>query len=279
MPSKEKSYGIALLDNKNRVLTVLENSGKWGIPKGHMENCDLNYFYCMIREFKEEVNINILEFKPILLSTCGSNKTCCFLYIMKTLVDSIDIKLRIDHREIRGYEWIDLASLNKVYSANRSKYNPSVRAFMNAPIVKDLLNNKKYIPSVSFDISSVDMEIYSSVTGISSNQLSTMHSSFLAAQINIVTNNNFVGSSKKSPKIGNSSLHRPKITKCTELVAQPSSDFIDHPKSGSSPNQETLIHLSNEPILENLAIRLKQISFLQCKGSRLVKYIPFCQNY
>ena len=52
----EKSCGIVVFDDKDKVLMVQHNKGHWGMPKGHVEENETE-FETAIRETLEETNI------------------------------------------------------------------------------------------------------------------------------------------------------------------------------------------------------------------------------
>ena len=63
MKVKEKSCGCIIIENK-KVLLVQQKKGRWGFPKGHVENNETEK-ETALREVKEETNNKIKKNKKI----------------------------------------------------------------------------------------------------------------------------------------------------------------------------------------------------------------------
>jgi 8-oxo-dGTP pyrophosphatase MutT (NUDIX family) len=56
-PRHQKVYGCICISSNDRILLVKGKlSGKWSIPKGHMEQCETD-IQCALRELREETGI------------------------------------------------------------------------------------------------------------------------------------------------------------------------------------------------------------------------------
>ncbi|AGC01680.1 NUDIX hydrolase [Acanthamoeba polyphaga moumouvirus] len=133
-----KRCGIALLDKDDNVLIVKQNNylGKWGFPKGHMEEIDEgSRSKCAVREFFEEVNITISSLDCTILQECcykyiyEKNNVEITIYVLRSEKSYIDIEIKLS-AELSGLKWIQYNELKKQYEKNRNYFNVSIFTVM-----------------------------------------------------------------------------------------------------------------------------------------------------
>ena len=117
--------GVALLDVDDNILIVQEISGKYGFPKGRMERCDKNHIECMLRELKEETNINLRWCNYTKLHKCSRNNYNIFIIKLDHKYD--DILLTPDPGEILDIRWIPVKKLLKDYNSHSYRFNYCVK--------------------------------------------------------------------------------------------------------------------------------------------------------
>jgi len=105
--------GIVLLNkNFDKVLIIFQNESlKWGLPKGHMDQIELNknaYFDCAKRELLEETGIMINTHKHRKLGTFIIKDK--LFYILQLLKD-INIKKPMDTTEIGDIKWLPIVNI------------------------------------------------------------------------------------------------------------------------------------------------------------------------
>ncbi|AGF85621.1 hydrolase [Moumouvirus goulette] len=129
-----KRCGIALLDNNDNILIVKQNNylGKWGFPKGHMEEIDEgSRSKCAVREFYEEVNLSISSLNCTILQECcykyiyNTDTVEITIYVLKSQKSCTEIETKLGE-ELSHSKWIQYDELKKQYQKNKNHFNISV---------------------------------------------------------------------------------------------------------------------------------------------------------
>jgi 8-oxo-dGTP pyrophosphatase MutT (NUDIX family) len=117
--------GVVLISkNTNSVLIIKErirrtpNSGKWGLPKGQMEEIDKrNKFACAKRELREEtgINLDLIQHEQSGVIRCGST----FLFIVR--IDDEIKNLVVPNTEIDDAKWVNFNVLCDNFCVNNAK--------------------------------------------------------------------------------------------------------------------------------------------------------------
>ena len=106
MKVKEKSCGCIIIENK-KVLLVQQKKGRWGFPKGHVENNETEK-ETALREVKEETNLNVeiigdKRYSETYINTRGNLKEV--VYFVAKVIDGEIIPQK---KEINKIEWVNL---------------------------------------------------------------------------------------------------------------------------------------------------------------------------
>lgn len=109
---KELEITAGIIKNKNKVLIGQRKfhdkfGGKWEFPGGKLENSEIPED-CIIRELKEELNIDIKEFKHLLSYTKDFS-------VYKMIIHAFLITEYIGDFQINDHEqviWTDIQNLN-----------------------------------------------------------------------------------------------------------------------------------------------------------------------
>jgi len=108
--------GIVLNEGNNKVLLIKRSDSMWGdawsIPGGHIEYGE-TVKESLIRELKEELNLNILDIKFLAYEefTVPTKPNKQFLSINFIVIAKESI---IPNKEIREAKWFDLSKLSKI---------------------------------------------------------------------------------------------------------------------------------------------------------------------
>lgn len=129
-----KRCGIALLDKDDNVLIVKQNNyvGKWGFPKGHMEEIDNGIrSKCAVREFLEEVDVTISSLNCTILQECRYRYVRenydfeITIYVLRSEKSYTEIETNISI-ELSDLKWIKYSELKEQFRRNRNDFNVSV---------------------------------------------------------------------------------------------------------------------------------------------------------
>nr|QOI90453.1 hypothetical protein HWQ62_00317 [Pyramimonas orientalis virus] len=105
--------GIVLINKQfDNVLIIFQNESlKWGLPKGHMDQNELNrqaYFDCAKRELLEETGIMINTHKHKKIGTFILRDK---LFYVVQLMKDIHIKKPLDTTEIGDVRWLPIPKI------------------------------------------------------------------------------------------------------------------------------------------------------------------------
>jgi 8-oxo-dGTP pyrophosphatase MutT (NUDIX family) len=115
--------GILLINYKfDAILVIFQNESlKWGLPKGHMENEELirkDYFSCAKRELLEETGIMITTHKYRKIGTFVlKNK----LFYVIQMLRNLNLHKPMNNYEIGDIKWLLITQINnftKTYNCN-----------------------------------------------------------------------------------------------------------------------------------------------------------------
>ena len=110
-PSKQ--VVTCFIQNADQILILQrarndEQHGLWGIPGGKLDHDELPV-PGLLREIKEETNLDIIPSNLKLLGTALSHTSCdgyYGLYLFHTILS--DAKIEINHSEHHAYKWVTL---------------------------------------------------------------------------------------------------------------------------------------------------------------------------
>jgi 8-oxo-dGTP pyrophosphatase MutT (NUDIX family) len=120
--------GIAIINKKeNKILLVKEKTGKWGLPKGRLEQKDPNIFACAVRELKEETGIDISRLNFYLRQSKKIAETT--IYFIDIKIQTLSLKISIDPNEITEYIWHNIPDI-KSACINKDLFNKTIRDFV-----------------------------------------------------------------------------------------------------------------------------------------------------
>lgn len=116
----EKYYGKIdyksgfLIFNDGKVLTVHQNTGFVGFPKGSRDTQDKSAYETAIRELFEETGISYdsIQVLPNIFHFHREKCNELMLYFVAKLTKNVNII--IDKNEISDYQWIKLENLSKI---------------------------------------------------------------------------------------------------------------------------------------------------------------------
>lgn len=115
---KELSSGVILTDGFQFLICHPTNQpkNKWDIPKGKLDNVDLNYKDCAWRELYEETNLKVIKdyLLPVLLNEYYTKNKNLNIYIYK-------IKKLPDLKELKCNSYFDFNG-NKIPEIDEYKY-------------------------------------------------------------------------------------------------------------------------------------------------------------
>ena len=123
MDAKEKSCGCIIIENKN-VLLVKQRHGRWGFPKGHVENNETEK-ETAIREVKEETNLDVeiigdKRYSETYISSKGNLKEV--VYFVAKIIGG---EIKRQKKELNKIEWIDLLE-----AKNKITYETTKKIYM-----------------------------------------------------------------------------------------------------------------------------------------------------
>lgn len=122
--------GIILFDNTmNNILIIYQNeSKKWGLPKGKMEEHEIEnkkYFDCAKRELQEETGIMITAHRYKKIKTIIiKNK---LFYIIQILKNFNTTQKPLDKTEIGNIQWININNVHNF--VNETQCNITLKIF------------------------------------------------------------------------------------------------------------------------------------------------------
>lgn len=113
--------GIVLINKSfDKILIIFQNESlKWGLPKGHMDESEINkkaYFDCAKRELLEETGIMITTHKYRKLGTFVIKDK---LFYTLQLLKDINIKKPIDATEIGDIKWLPINNILQFMKTTR----------------------------------------------------------------------------------------------------------------------------------------------------------------
>lgn len=112
--------GILLINFKFDAILIIfqKESSKWGLPKGHMENDEINkkdYFSCAKRELLEETGIMITTHKYRKIGTfILKNK----LFYVIQMLRNLNLHKPVNNYEIGDIKWLLINQIHKFTNAN-----------------------------------------------------------------------------------------------------------------------------------------------------------------
>ena len=117
---KEKSCGCIILNNKNKILLILQNAGHWGLPKGHVEEGETEE-QTAIREVKEETNVDVivdtnLRYRMVYNPKEDVEKEVIYFIAKNT---SNDCKPQLE--EVQEMKWLDIDNAINTITYENSK--------------------------------------------------------------------------------------------------------------------------------------------------------------
>lgn len=132
---------VFLLNNQNQVLLQKRsrfekhNPNKWSICAGHVEEFDTSLENAVVREVKEELNIDILESSLIELNL-DEPHTAHFYY---TYIDKNENDFTLQKEEVAEVKWYDIY---KVISMMENKDDSMISSERILKLLR-ILNSKK----------------------------------------------------------------------------------------------------------------------------------------
>jgi 8-oxo-dGTP pyrophosphatase MutT (NUDIX family) len=141
----DKSAGFLFFnEDYTKILLVRSTiSNKFGPPKGHANNTDINSFHTACREVKEEIGIEIPNDKKY--EVIKFKKT--LFYIM--IIPESMIFSKVDKNEISEIKWFSIIDIYECVKKDSTLFISAIRNFVKNDtfnkIVSDAINNKDNI--------------------------------------------------------------------------------------------------------------------------------------
>lgn len=114
----EPTVGALIINSDNKILLVKSHKWidkKWTVPGGHIELGETAKD-AIIREVKEETDLDVIPIKPILIQECvydkGFFKSRHFIFI-DFLCKAINSNVNLDNNELQEYVWITLDEIDE----------------------------------------------------------------------------------------------------------------------------------------------------------------------
>ncbi|MEE6246141.1 MAG: NUDIX domain-containing protein [Thermoproteota archaeon] len=115
----EPTVGALIINSNDEILLVKSHKWiekKWTVPGGHIELGETAHD-AIIREVKEETNLDIIPVKPILVQECvydeGFFKSRHFIFIDFLCNVTNPNQVKLDDDELQEYAWINIDEIDE----------------------------------------------------------------------------------------------------------------------------------------------------------------------
>ena len=117
---KEKSCGCIVFNEKNQILLVHQNTGHWGLPKGHVEPGETE-IQTAKREVKEETNIDVELNEKFRYTMVYNPKEDVEKEVVFFIAKSINNKQIAQLKEISEVKWFEFDKAIETITYDNSK--------------------------------------------------------------------------------------------------------------------------------------------------------------